>query len=269
MKFRRPKPDSHTEDAPAVDATPPEPASPPEFDADEVAARTLAEHLTYPTGRHTILHKPGPRYMQPDIRGQWQPVPASKIRALVAMSGHGLGHRMTPERTTEAWYALDGLLRLAGDDQLPTVDAERIATPERPTMPPASWPTEMPDESETRDIAAFWVARHCYGARGREVIDHDGQTWLWRNGEWEPAEGGDAVWLADDIETLLGRRPDARTTKAARILLRFVGDRRTATPADVAEHDTRREIAKIRAATEYEHRTRHTVPGTNNAVIMQ
>lgn len=235
-----------TPDVAPAPAAEPATTAPARFDADVLAEQTLAEHFTDRHGRHTVLHRPGPEYWQPDVRGRWGVVPRKQIRNLLAMTGHAAGHRMLPVRLEAAQIAFARILAHAPDEMLPVVDAAAVATPDRPGQPPANWPVEVADWNAYADVAKVFVAQRMYTERGRELIYNDGRVWCWDLGAWQSRDGSDE-WLADLLTDWAGQKLPIQVTSEVRRVLAFRGDRRTATPAEVADLDARREIAGIEA----------------------
>ncbi|MDV7099698.1 hypothetical protein R4227_06020 [Gordonia amicalis] len=217
------------------------------FDADAIAATVLSEYLTDRSGHLTMLLWPWPEtYWRPNDRGAWDEVPRRRVDGLIGMAGTAAGYRMTPPRIEAARDALKVHFAKVPDERMPEVDAEALATPDRPHQPPRTWPTSMPARHEYIEIAKWWVAQRCYRPDGRYVMVNRGVVWQWipADREWVTCPGTDE-WMADLIAESTGFRPDARTVGAARSALAFRGDRPSSTPAEVVAHDVRREIASI------------------------
>lgn len=245
---------------------PPATTAPARFDADVLAEQTLAEHFTDRHGQHTVLHRPGPEYWQPDARGRWVVVPRKQVRNLLAMTGYAAGHRMLPVRLEAAQIALARILANAPDEMLPVVDAATVATPDRACRPPANWPAEVLDWNAYAEVAKVFVTQRMYTRRGRELIYNDGQIWCWDHEEWQSRDGSDE-WFADLLTDWAGRKLPMQVTGEVRRVLAFRGDRTTTTPRGVAEFDTRREIAGIEADAASMLRRRRTPSSMNSIAI--
>ncbi|MFT4086316.1 MAG: hypothetical protein QM658_04040 [Gordonia sp. (in: high G+C Gram-positive bacteria)] len=219
----------------------------------KVAELTITSSFTGPDGHLTLMPNRGRTWVQgfgaqvgagwisPDQVGQWHPVNDAQIRRELAIVGTTCGHRMIGPRVDAAEAAFGRLLDLAPLDLLPFVDAVAVCAPDRPGMPPRNWPAAA-DSLDPRT----WVADHCYGPDGREVIAFNGGVHRWDGAEWQPHDGTEE-WFAELHQQWRHRGPEAGWIDRARAVLAWTGSEWPAGPGEVAAADLARAVAELDA----------------------